>query len=55
MSSAALYDSLNIIELLFEHNADPTMKSDEEKTPKEEAVANNFKTGAVLFGNLVAI
>ena len=53
MSSKALYNSLNIIGLLFEHDANPTIKSNDEKIPKEMAVTNSFKIGAVLFGNLV--
>ena len=42
---------LNIIGMLFEHNADPTIKSNEDKTPKEVAITHNFKIGAALFGN----
>ena len=53
MSSKALYNCLNIIGLLFEHDANPTIKSNEEKTPKEVAVASSFKVGAILFGNLL--
>ena len=47
----ATNDLLDIMGYLFKNGADPTMKSNQDKTPKDIAIKHGFKLGTALLGN----